>query len=144
MPARRIGIEIAADEPQLVDAAFKLRDASLNRNTRALRQLTDADEIVRKQIADAMDAVIGKLRPLLTDLEVADMVSHARSARREQRQRSAPLSLDAELIALDAGAEFLVTDLDRRRRGQRRAVFGGCSLLLAEIHQRLGFGRVVA
>src|SRR5258706_6078180 len=79
--ARWIGVEIASDEAELVDAAFELRDTGFHRNARALRQLADADEIVRKQIADAIDAIVGQLRPLLADLEVADMMSHARRAR---------------------------------------------------------------
>src|SRR5215471_14267427 len=142
--AGRIGIQVAADKAKLVHAARKLLDAVLRTNARGLRQLADADEVVGKERADAMDTVVGRARPFEADLAVADMMAHARSARREERQRGAALALDAELIALDARAEFVVADLDRTERRQRLLVPEGGDLLLTEIHQRLGFGRVMA
>ena len=60
MPARRIGIEIAADEIELADAALELADAIPRRHARRLRQLADADEILREKLAYAAES------PLLT------------------------------------------------------------------------------
>src|ERR1700680_1650828 len=55
--ARWIGIQIAADEPQLIDATLEFWNAVAWRNAWRLRQLPDANEILGIQIADAMDHV---------------------------------------------------------------------------------------
>jgi hypothetical protein len=59
-----------------------------------LRQLADADEVLREQRADAMDEVVADLRPFLADREVADVMAHARGARREDREVGAALALN--------------------------------------------------
>ena len=59
--ARRIRIQIAADEAELVDAALELLDAVGERVARRLRQLADADEVLREQRADAMNQIVAVL-----------------------------------------------------------------------------------
>ena len=66
-----------------------------------LRQLSDADEIVRQQRADAVDQVVGNPRPFDADRFGANMVRHAGSARREDGEIAAALLLEFEL-RLDA------------------------------------------
>ena len=144
--AGRIGIEIAADEAQLLDAALEFADRVLRRHARRLRQLADADEILRIQRADAVDQVVADLRPFEADALVADVMPHAGGARREDRQIGAALALQLELVLLDALADFVVGHLQRRARRHRRLVLGvgRRGLLLAEALQVLGLGGVVA
>ena len=47
MAARRVGIQVAADEAELVHAALELADRMRDRHARRLRQLADADEVRR-------------------------------------------------------------------------------------------------
>ena len=61
--ARRIGIEVAADEAELVDAALELLGGILRRHVERLRQLAHADEVLREQRDAAMDQVVADLRP---------------------------------------------------------------------------------
>jgi hypothetical protein len=73
-----------------------------------LRQLTNADEVLRKQRDHARDQVIADLRPFQAHALVADMMTHARGARREDRQIGAALALQFKLILFDAVANFVI------------------------------------
>ncbi len=142
--ARRIGIEVAADEAELLHAALELLDRGGRRLALRLRQLAHADEVLRKQRADAVDQIVADLRPFLAHCEIADVVAHAGGARREDREVGAALALELELCALDAGADLVVRHLEAGARRQRRLVLDRLGLVLAEAVQVLGFGRVVA
>ena len=48
--ARRIGVQVAADEAELLDAALELGDAVGRRHAGVLRQLAHADEVLRKSV----------------------------------------------------------------------------------------------
>src|SRR4029077_2573604 len=91
-----------------------------------------------------MDEIVADLRPFLADREVTDVVAHARSARREDREIGAALALEFELRALDAGADLVVRHLEAGPRWQRGLVLDRLGLVLAETVQVLGFSRVVA
>src|SRR5262249_14926644 len=106
----RIGIEIAADKSHF-HAALQLPDRILRRHARRLRQLTDADEVPRKQRDDARDQIVADLRPFQAYALVADMMAHARGAWRENRQISAALALQFELILFDAFADLVIRPL---------------------------------
>ena len=142
--ARRIGIEIAADDAELLHAALELLDRRGRRLALRLRQLAHADEVLREQRADAMDEIVADLRPFLAHREIADVVAHAGGARREDREVGAALALELELRALDAGADLVVRHLEAGARRQRRLVLDRLGLVLAETVQVLGLGRVVA
>src|SRR5215475_8399461 len=142
--ARGIRIEIAPDEAEFLDAALELLDRRRRRLALRLWQLAHADEVLRKQRADAMDEVVADLRPFLAHCEITDVVTHAGGARREDRQIRAALALELELRALDAGADLIVRHLEAGARRQRRLVLDRLGLVLAETVQVLGFGRVVA
>ena len=107
--ARRIGIEVAADEAELAHAALRARATELrDRHAGRLRQLADADEVLGIQIDDALDQVVAGARPGLRDRLVADVMRHRRRARREDRDVGAALALQ-----LAAGSS-------RWSRGSRR------------------------
>jgi hypothetical protein len=80
-----------------------------------LRQLAHADEILRVERADAMDQIVADLRPFQAHALVADVMAHAGSARREDRDIGAALALQLELVLLDAFADFVVGDFQRAR-----------------------------
>ena len=108
--ARRIGVQVAADEPQLVDAALELGDAVLGRHARRLGQLADADEVVGVERAHAADQVVAHARPFEARRRVADVVRHHARARREDRDVGAALALHLELRAFEARADLVVAD----------------------------------
>src|SRR5438477_6939157 len=110
MTAGRIGIQIAPDEAELIDAAFEFRNAGFWRHAGTLRQLAHPDEILREQVADPLNAIVGQTRPFEADPSISDMVPHARGAWRKQRERRTAFFLYAELIAFHAGTEFIVRD----------------------------------
>src|SRR3984893_9758421 len=142
--ARRIGIEIAADETKLVDAAREFADAILRIDAGRLRQLAHADEIVGIEGGEAVNQVVRNLRPFEAHAFVADVMRHAGRARREDGEAGAALALELELGAPDARAQLVVADLDGGWRGLLRRVLDGGDLVLAEIVQLLRLGGVVA
>lgn len=81
VPARRVRIEVAADEAEFLNAAPEFRNAVRGRRPRRLRQLADAGEVAREQLADAMDQVVAYPGPLFIRAGRREMVSHARRAR---------------------------------------------------------------
>ncbi len=124
--ARGIGIEVAADEAQLLDATLELLEAARvrRRHARRLRQHAHADEIVGKERADAVDEVVACDRPFLAGLGVAEMVRHAGGARREDGEVGAALLLQLQLRADDALADLVVGD-GGARRALRRVIERG-------------------
>ena len=143
--AGRIGIEVAADETHF-HAALELGRRVLRIGARRLRQLADADEVLRKQRDHPRDQVVADLRPFQAHAFVADMMAHPGSARREDGEVGAALALQLELVLLDAFADFVVGHFQRRARRHRRLVLGigGRGLFLAEAVQIFGLGGVVA
>ena len=141
--ARRIGVEVAADESELVDAAFELANASVGRHTRRLRQLTDTDEVLGVQRADAMNQIIAVLRPVETRRRIADVMSHAGGARREDRHVGASLALELELRSLEARANLVIRDRNRALLATVRRTCKRRDLRLAPGQQRLRRRRVM-
>src|SRR5262249_43686024 len=128
----------------LLDAALELADAGLRIDAGRLRQLAHADEVLRIEPAHAVDQLVRDLRPFEADAGVADVVRHAGRARREDRQIRAALALQLELRTLDARAQLVVADLERRARGLLRGILDAGDLALAPVVQLLRLGRVVA
>src|SRR5438045_3162502 len=114
--AGRVRVEVAADEAELVHAALELLAAVRRRHARRLRQLADADEVLRVELRQAVDGVVAEDRPLAAGVGGADVVGHAAGPRREDRDGRAALALELELRALDAPAELVVRDLERGPR----------------------------
>ena len=79
--ARGVGVQVAADEPHLLDTAAKFGDAGFDRGLRALRKLADRHEIPREQVADTPDQVVAMFGPGLRCAGIADMVPHPAGAR---------------------------------------------------------------
>src|SRR5262245_33129071 len=71
------------------------------------------------------------------------MMRHRRGAGREEREVGAPLALELELIGLDAFANLVVADLDRRRPRRRRVLEAG-ELCVAETLKRGRRGCIMA
>ncbi len=144
VPARRIGIEVAADEPQLVDAALELGNAILGAHARRLGQLADADEVVGVERAHAADEVVAHARPLEARGFVADVVRHEARPRREERDVGAALALHPELRALEALPDLVVADDERGAGGRLARVADRGDLLLAPGLERRRRRRVVS
>ena len=141
--AGRVRVEIAADETQFLDAALEFFDAVGRRHARRLRQLADADEIVRIKGAEAVDEVVRDLRPQRAGGRVADMMGHARCARREDGEIGAALALQFQLRVLDALPQLVVTDLEARPARRLRWVLDPGDLFLAPVMELCGLRRVV-
>ena len=90
--ARRIGVEVAADEAELVDAALQLGDAAPAVDAGRLRQLAHADEVLREQLADAVDQVVADARPRRLLVSESPMWCAMPLARGEKIVRSVPRS----------------------------------------------------
>ena len=113
-----------------------------DRHAGRLRQLADAGEVVGIQVDDAFDEIVAGARPRQRDRLVADVMTHGRGARREQREISAAFALQPKLIGLESLADLVVADPLRHRRGQRR-ILDAHQLRIAEFLVRLGRRRVV-
>ena len=116
--ARRVGVEVNADKPQLIHDALKLGDAVPGRHAGKLRQLADTDEVVRQQRTQAMDQVVADSRPLFAHRFGADVMRHACGTRREDCQVTAAVFLQLEL-RLHALNQNLVTDVQAGEVGHR-------------------------
>ena len=139
--ARRIRIQIAADEPELVDAALELGDAVGQRIARRLRQLADADEVLREQLTDAMDQVVAVPRPVEAGARIADVMRHRRRARREDRDVGAAIALELQL-RLHALAQLVVGDR-RPDRTASRPMDPSAPAICASRNAWSSFGAVV-
>ncbi len=144
VPARRIRVQVAADHPELVHAALELGDAALGLHARRLRQLADADEVVRVELAHAVDEVVAQHRPLAARRLVADVVRHEARARREDRDVGPALALHLELRVLEALADLVVADDELGALRRLRRVVERGDLPLAPRLELRGCGRVVA
>ena len=111
VPARRVRVQVAADEAQLRHAALQLRDGMGDRHTRRLRQLADAHEVLRKEVHHALDQVVAAPRPGLAHRFVADMVCHGGGARAEDRQVGAAFAQQAQLVLLHRLADLVVGNI---------------------------------
>ena len=111
-----------------------------------MRQLADADEVLRVERTDSVNEIVANLRPFEADALIADVMAHPGRARRENGEIGAALALQLELVLLDALANFVVGHLQRcaQRHGHLVLGIGGCGLLLAEAMEVLGFGGVMA
>ena len=132
----RIGVEVAADEAELQDAALELLDAVRRRHARRLRQLADADEVLRVERDGPMDQVVADARPFGAGRRGARMMRHAAGARREDRQVGAALLLEGDLVGLEAGAQLVVGDAEIGRQRLQRRVDEPGELAVAEPRQR--------
>ena len=81
MAARRIGIQIAADESQFLDAAFQFRGAVDRCDSRRLRQLANTDEIIRIKRHDTLNQVVAGLSPAAAGRFIAYVMRHGGGAR---------------------------------------------------------------
>ena len=97
-------------------------------HTSRLRQLAYADEMIRVELADAIDQFIVVARPDDIGILVAHMVVHRDRFRRENRHIDATLFHDAQLIVVDAVTDFVIGD---GRRGRRRRLT--CFLKLGDL-----------
>src|SRR6267154_1075299 len=132
----RVGVQVAADEPELFDAALELRSALDWDNSRRLRQLTDTDEILRVQRADAVNQVVAGPSPASTRRLVADVMGHGRGAWRKNGQIRTPRPLQLELGVLQALANLVVADRRLRVQGEVQALFQTRDLRVAKFLQR--------
>src|SRR5262249_31734155 len=108
----------------LIDAAVDLGEAVARRDAGALRQHRHPDKVPWKHRADPVDQLVAGARPGLAGRCVAEMVTHAGGARREDCQVGAALLLHLELAALDGLADLVIGD----RRARRRRLAGGMRL----------------
>ena len=111
--AARVGIQVAADEAELLDAAHELAHRGVDRRARRLRQLRDADEVLRIQLREPIDQIVAMLRPRFARRRVAEVMTHPARARAEDRDVGAALALQLQLRALDALAQLVVADFQR-------------------------------
>ena len=118
--ARGVGVEVGAHEPHLLDAAPELVNRRLDRGARGLGKLAHRGEVVRVQVAHPPDQLVAVLGPEPAGVDVADVVAHPRRPRREQGEVGAPLALEPQLGALEAGPDLVVAD-GRRCPWRRRA-----------------------
>src|SRR5213594_1961367 len=127
---RRIGIQVAADEAELLDAALELGNAVGRRHPRRLRELAHADEVLGKERAHAMDQVVAHLRPVQARGRVADVVPHAGGPRREDRHVGPALALELELGLVDRLPDLIIADADGALRAGARGLLELRDLLL--------------
>src|SRR5262249_36478275 len=135
---------VAADEPELLHAALELRDAVGGRHAGGLRQLTDADKVLREERAYPVDQVVADLRPVQARGRITDVVPHARGPRREDRDVRAALSLELELRLVDRLPDLVVADADHPLRASARGFLQLGDLLLPIGLELLRRRRVVA
>ena len=109
----RVGVDVAPDEPELLDAAAQFGNAGVDGRTRRLGQLAHRREVVGVQPADAVDEVVLVAGPVPGRVLVADVVAHPARPRREDRDVGAALALQAQLVGLDALADLVVGHVDR-------------------------------
>src|SRR5690606_24845941 len=131
--AGRIRIQIAADEAELEHAALELAHGAVDRRAGRLRQLRDADEVLRVELRQAVNQIVAVLGPRPARRLVADVVPHPARARREQRDVRAALPLQLELRPLHALPKLIVADVQRALDRLMVRVFRELGLLLLTI-----------
>ena len=100
-----VGIDQAADEAELFDAALKLGQHDVDRLARELRQHQHAGEAFGIELHRAVDDVVAFLMEPLDDLARTLAVHHLERARRQQLQIRADALEHAEV---PAGGHFLL------------------------------------
>jgi hypothetical protein len=91
-----------------------------------------------------MDHLVAQLRPGEAHVVIADVMTHAHGARRKDGQIGPALALKLELRALEALADLVVGNLQRRLGRLLCRVLDVVHLLLAPSQQVFRLGRVVA
>src|SRR5262249_5557883 len=119
-------------------------DGGVGRHARRRRHWAHADEIGGIDRADALDHLVAYLRPGQTHVVIADMVAHAHGARGEDGDVGPALALKLELRALEALADLVVGNLQRRLGRLLRRLLDVLDLLLAPSQQVFRLGRVMA
>jgi hypothetical protein len=140
--AARVGVEVAADDTELLDAAAQLGDRAVDRDAGGLRELADTDEALGVQLHHPGDQIVADLSPAGADGLVPDVVPHRRGAGGEDGQVDAALGHEAQLAGLDRLADLVVGDC-RVGRGSLVRLERG-ALRLAPRGVRGRGGRVVA
>ena len=92
MAAAGIGVEVAADEAELVHAALELLDRAVEAGARGLGQLADADEGVGVEVDDPLDQVVAGARPAVGSTASSPTWWSMAEARGEKMVMSAPRS----------------------------------------------------
>ena len=144
MAAGRVGIQVAADEPELGYASFEFGGTVLRRHAGRLRQLAHAHEVVRIEQADAMNEVIARPGPALTRDFVADVVRHGRGARRENRDIRTACALQLQLRIFQAVANLIVGDFFLGAERYIETRLQARDLCIAKFLQLAGSRRVMA
>ena len=110
LAAGRIGVEVAADEAELVDAALELLDAVRRRDARRLRQHADRREVLRVELQTRWIRSFC-MRAQYTLIGASPRWCSMRAgARREEGHVGAALALQLELRLLEALADLVVAD----------------------------------
>ena len=114
--AAGVRVDVAADEAEVQDAAPQLLDTVAGADARRLGKLADADELVREELADAVDQLVVHLGPVAANQLRPEVVPHRGRLRREDGQVGAALALLLDLAILQTGADLLVADVHRTLR----------------------------
>ena len=141
--AGRIGVEIEGDEAVVPDACLELGNTSLRIDAGALRQHRRANEMVGKQLGDAIAQLVADRGPGRAHGEIADVMGHEAGAGAEDRQIAAALPHQAQLVRLDQLAKLVVANLQFCDFGGDGGVLDAGDLPIAPRLERLGSGRVM-
>ena len=90
-PPRHVGIDVAADEAQVVNATIELVGPFRRRDARRLRQLADRRDLVWKKLGDARDQIVAGLGPVTAYEGRAEVMPHRAGLRRKQQPVDAGL-----------------------------------------------------
>ena len=102
VPARRVGVQVDADEAVLLDAFLQLGNAGLGIDARRLRQHRRADEVSGNSWLTRAAQLVADRGPGRGYVEVADVVRHEAGARAEDGEIAAALLHLLELVVVDA------------------------------------------
>src|SRR5262249_25289337 len=142
--SRRIGIQIAADEAQFMNAPFEFCNRIFRGYTGRLRQLANAYKILRVEGTHSIDQIIAVLGPVAADRFIADVMAHGRSTRRKNRDVGAALPLKFQLSAFEAFSNLIVADIQRALYRNIRWIFESSDLFVSVILKWLWCGRIMA
>ena len=115
-PAGWIGVQIAPDEAELLDAALELLGTLPGTHTGRLRQRAHANEAVGIQLHRPVDQIVVDLRPVPADERVAEVMPHGRRHRGKQHDVNPALVQQPDLSLFEGRADFVVADGDRALR----------------------------
>ena len=131
MAARRVWVQVAANEMQLFHTAFEFADAVGRRNARRLRQPADTDKVVGIQRASPANQIVANLRPLEACGCVPDLMAHADCAGRKDREIGAAFPLEFQLRVFETFPNLIVGDLGRFGRRRVRLILEAADLPLS-------------